>query len=225
VVRALDAHSWVEVYFAGIGWVPFDPTPAAAPAELRNGGSTAASSAASSLGPLLLGATAFGFGEGGRGGPAGPLSGGGAELSLPPTAPDSGPSPGPPPALLALMIAAGIGALAPGLWRRGRERRLGTEAAVEARVTELECALRRLRFRHQRGATLVELEQALRSRAEPGAAGYVARLRRLRYERDPAVGPPRGSERRALRRRLAEGLGLSGRMAAWRAIPPLSPKR
>ena len=27
VVRAVDAHSWVEVYFAGIGWVPFNPTP------------------------------------------------------------------------------------------------------------------------------------------------------------------------------------------------------
>ena len=28
VVRARDAHSWVEVYFTGYGWVPFDPTPA-----------------------------------------------------------------------------------------------------------------------------------------------------------------------------------------------------
>ena len=28
VVRARDAHSWVEVYFNGWGWIPFDPTPA-----------------------------------------------------------------------------------------------------------------------------------------------------------------------------------------------------
>ena len=35
-VRDLDAHSWVEVYFTGIGWVPFDPTPTASPAESQS---------------------------------------------------------------------------------------------------------------------------------------------------------------------------------------------
>ncbi len=29
VVRQSDAHAWVEIYFPGIGWVPFDPTPPA----------------------------------------------------------------------------------------------------------------------------------------------------------------------------------------------------
>jgi transglutaminase-like putative cysteine protease len=28
IVRASDAHSWVEVYFPGNGWIVFDPTPA-----------------------------------------------------------------------------------------------------------------------------------------------------------------------------------------------------
>ena len=32
-IRDLDAHSWVEVYFADIGWVTFDPTPPVAPAQ------------------------------------------------------------------------------------------------------------------------------------------------------------------------------------------------
>ena len=30
IVRASDAHSWVEAFFPGTGWVTFDPTPAAA---------------------------------------------------------------------------------------------------------------------------------------------------------------------------------------------------
>jgi transglutaminase-like putative cysteine protease len=35
-VRDLDAHAWIEVYFQGYGWVPFNPTPAAADAEVAN---------------------------------------------------------------------------------------------------------------------------------------------------------------------------------------------
>jgi len=34
IVRARDAHSWVEVYFPDIGWVTFDPTPPA-PSGIR----------------------------------------------------------------------------------------------------------------------------------------------------------------------------------------------
>ena len=33
VVRDTDAHSWVEAWFDGIGWVTFDPTPPATPAR------------------------------------------------------------------------------------------------------------------------------------------------------------------------------------------------
>ncbi|MEA2319232.1 MAG: protein-glutamine gamma-glutamyltransferase, partial [Solirubrobacteraceae bacterium] len=33
VVRDRDAHSWVEGWFDGIGWVTFDPTPSATPAR------------------------------------------------------------------------------------------------------------------------------------------------------------------------------------------------
>jgi len=37
-VRSGDAHSWVEVYIDGAGWVPFDPTPPDGRGELTRGG-------------------------------------------------------------------------------------------------------------------------------------------------------------------------------------------
>lgn len=43
-----DAHAWVEVYFAGAGWVPFDPTPGPA---LAAGFAAPALPAAASLAP------------------------------------------------------------------------------------------------------------------------------------------------------------------------------
>lgn len=39
-VRAGDAHSWVEVYFEGLGWVTFDPTPSGEADMLGRGSSS-----------------------------------------------------------------------------------------------------------------------------------------------------------------------------------------
>jgi transglutaminase-like putative cysteine protease len=36
-VRDLDAHDWIEVYFEGYGWVPFNPTPPGALATIAGG--------------------------------------------------------------------------------------------------------------------------------------------------------------------------------------------
>ncbi|GAB2461760.1 transglutaminase TgpA family protein [Jatrophihabitans fulvus] len=35
-VRSTDAHAWVEAWFEGVGWVPFDPTPAAGRSSAEN---------------------------------------------------------------------------------------------------------------------------------------------------------------------------------------------
>lgn len=36
VVRGLDSHAWVEVYFPDVGWVEFDPTPAGPRQQVEN---------------------------------------------------------------------------------------------------------------------------------------------------------------------------------------------
>jgi protein-glutamine gamma-glutamyltransferase len=36
-VRDEDAHAWIEVYFPSVGWVPFNPTPSAAQADVSPG--------------------------------------------------------------------------------------------------------------------------------------------------------------------------------------------
>ncbi len=43
-VTDADAHAWIEVYFAGVGWVPFNPTPPDAAARVDSGVDPLASS-------------------------------------------------------------------------------------------------------------------------------------------------------------------------------------
>ena len=208
-VRDFDAHSWVEVYFNGIGWVAFDPTPAVAPPK----------SQASGLGLLrFLPVTAGGkpLPRQGSGGHVHTEKGGGQAAAT-----DS--SAATPlwvaPIGLALALIAGAIAVA----TRGiRYRSLSPAAAADARLRELEAALPRLRSWTVGGTTLLALEHRLGSAAGPAAAGYAAKLRAARYSpRDP--GQPTAAERRAMRRELTAGLGVRARLRGLLAIPPGGP--
>jgi protein-glutamine gamma-glutamyltransferase len=207
-VRDFDAHSWVEVYFNGIGWVAFDPTPAVAPPK----------SQVSGLGLLrLISPTANG-----KPLPQQGASGHSHETKGGPSA-STGSSAAIPswvlPVALALVLIAGGIAVAT---RAIRYRSLPPAAAAEARLRELEAALVRLRSWTVGGTTLLALEHRLGSAAGPAAAGYAAKLRAARYgPRDP--GQPTAAERRAMRRDLTGGLGVRARLRGLLAIPPGGP--
>jgi protein-glutamine gamma-glutamyltransferase len=204
VVRDLDAHSWVEVYFNGIGWVPFDPTPAAAPAQSQTTGLGAHGQPSPSTRRPL---------------PAQP----GGNLTLRRSAPagsgSSGSVPWLVPVTIGLLALGGVGAMAA---RALRNRRLTAVALIQAQLRELDAALRRLRSRPPGGTTLLALERRLAVVAGPASASYAAKLRAARYAagRDS---PPTPGERRAVRRELASGLGLRGRLRGLLAMPPGGP--
>jgi transglutaminase-like putative cysteine protease len=204
-VRALDAHSWVEVYFAGIGWVPFDPTPPRTARPSIGRGALAAlgtSSASLRVGPPR------GAGErlaGPRGlGAVAHRARRGADLPL-------------------IIFVALLGLLATALvgWWIAAARRLRRALAGDASgaVRELVAALERLGQRVPLGTTLTELEARLELERGPGAARYVRLLRERRYAPARSLGPTAG-DRRSLRRALLAGRSTAGRLRVLLALPP-----
>ncbi|MGO9489219.1 MAG: DUF3488 and transglutaminase-like domain-containing protein [Solirubrobacteraceae bacterium] len=200
-VRALDAHSWVEVFFSGIGWVPFDPTP---PAPIAAPPSTAAVSRSVVLG---VGSAPGPRSQPTPSGPAaahGPSArAGGGSISWP-LALGLG-------ALLLLVLSAG--------WLVGhlRLRRALTGDGAGA-VGELGSVLARAGW-GDRSATLARLESQLREQGQDGARRYVSALRELRYGTGPAA-PPSRRGRAALRRALVRGRSLRERLRLLLAMPP-----
>jgi hypothetical protein len=202
-IRDLDAHSWVEVQFTGIGWVAFDPTPAATPAEGQASGLDTSPAALTT-------------------------QGGGPNRDAPTSDKVSDPgvrkrSPNASSGWLVLLALAVLGAAGGGGFlalRAARARRtLPTRRRAEAQLAELRRALARLGWSLPGGTTLLALEQRLSRAAGPASAGYAARLRAARYDPDPPD-PPGAADRRALRRELGALGGLRGRLRALWALPP-----
>ncbi len=204
-----DAHSWVEVYFNGIGWVSFDPTPSAAPAgsqlaELAGGRGAEPAGALVPRRGLVVPTVAGQITE-----PPG-QAGGGLEGMLRPALSGT--------AGLAALMAVGLAALLTG--RALRFRRLDPAAAAIAQTEELARALPRLGLPIPAGATLSELERRLSGRS--ALVGYLSALRGTRFERGRR--PPGLGERRRVRRELGAESGLGGRLRALLELPPGSPR-
>ena len=112
-----------------------------------------------------------------------------------------------------LLAVFGVGAL----WLAGILRaRPHFPATSEGAVQELRAALARLCYRYPERTTLTELERRLGGSRD--ADSYLAALRAVRYGSAPAA--PTRDQRRAFRRELAAGLGWSGRLRSWWALPP-----
>jgi transglutaminase-like putative cysteine protease len=212
LVTDFDAHSWDEVYFNHIGWVSFDPTPAAAPAQSRTTG-------------LGLGALSVLSPPGKT--PSGPVGGTRKLHGTPPAITPTG-SGGTSSvktaaiALLLVVVAAAAGVAGAFGWRILRYRRLSPAAVADAQLRELAGALARLRSWTGHGATLLVLERRLAMFVGPVAAAYAAKLRAVRYGSSDRR-PPTASERRSLRRELTAGSGLRARLLSRLAIPPGGP--
>lgn len=203
VVRDTDAHSWVEAFFPDIGWVTFDPTPTVAPPaaqEAGDGGDTLANGQSSDLQS--------------RADVAKPSR---QDAAKDPSAGGSGGG-GTGPVVVGVVVGLALAALAAAIagawwWRRPHERL--------SPVDELHRALARSGRPVTAGQTLQAVEQ--RFAGTPPAQAYVRKLRLARYAGAPDT--PSRRERAALRDELAAGLGITGRLRAWWALPPQRPHR
>lgn len=204
-VTDFDSHSWVEVYFNRIGWVTFDPTPPGSPAQSRTSGLGASiASPASSQADL-------------KGDRRRKTNGTNPNAAVSASSPAGSRIPA---WAWGVLLVAGLVAAAGALTLR--RRRPVVDGVHDAHLREVIAALTRLRSWDLRGTTLLTLERRLGAEGGPGAAAYLARLREVRYGSE-ATEPPTSGERRAMRRDLAAGRGLWGRLRAFAALPPWGP--
>ena len=203
VVRDVDAHSWVEYYAPGIGWVTRDPTPPDSPARDQlsdlaadsSGGSVAFTGSERALERAL------------DTGPVDPLSAADDDEGGPGTALVAG-------LLLALLLLGATAALA----LRGRMRRRARAAAGATRDDDLEELVRALRRSGRPPPPQLTLETLAARYTGTAAQDYVRTLAAARFGYG-RVRPSR-AQRTALRHELADGLGARGRLRAWWALPP-----
>jgi len=209
VVRDLDAHSWVEVFLPGIGWVTRDPTPPDAPARTQIADLTVGARGEA----VTFGGSERALGRSPDAGVADALPGAQAEQRGPSAVAVVG-------AVVAVLILAGAVILLLRRRRRGRGRAATGDAASEAELAELARALRRSGRPPPPQLTLAALADRY---AGTPAQDYVRTIADARY--GYGARRPTRAQRAALRRELGAGLGPRGRLRAWWALPPKSTHR
>jgi transglutaminase-like putative cysteine protease len=202
-VTAQDAHEWVEVFFEGVGWVPFNPTPASRLGNGSGSSSTTLEGSAAVLRHRSLPARSRAH----RGAKATPLSSS-AGLGASPS--------------LALVLAGGTLALALGAAWLASATRVQRRFAGDANgaVLELSRALLRVGRPLAPRTTLAELERELDRSHGAAAARYVRLLRELRYGPRAGRRAPWARERRAARTALCRRRGPLTRLRVLIALPP-----
>lgn len=228
VVTTRDAHAWPELYFAGTGWLPFDPTPVA--------GRQGAEPPAYTRSPTLSGGTGVGPTTPGGSAPniAKPPSirenpyadsPPGSAGSTPTTPTDPPTARNPAGASMALAGLLGLLVLTPALLRIGRERRRWRQATTptgQARAAwnSLRDANRDLGWSWPTGASPRTVGARLRSRlpVDPALLAALDRVvtgqERMRYARVPPETADLEESARAVREALFRS---AGRRRRWRA--------
>ncbi len=207
-----DAHAWVEVWFPGYGWIPFDPTPGRGTFSTQYSFASNSSATVAKLRRGALDTVAADRNPGDLEG-FGSAESGGADR----------------PSILAIaMVLAALGAAAIGVvkWMRRRLRYLTTDPRRAAAATraELEAFLRDQGVAVPRSATLDDLKTAVADELGFDASAYVAAAGRARFG-DPQDAPHAAraarAELAALLRSVRERLPLPARLRGFVSLRSL----
>lgn len=224
LVTDRDAHAWVEVWFKGYGWLPFDPTPPSGGAQ-RQGGPAAAGLGSNPLPPPGVLSRA--------GSAPQAASGGGTQAPLPaphlgrvrPDAPRSRGDGWPAPLLVLLALAAVVAAVvaAKTTVRLLRRRERDPRRVAEACRDELASFLVDQGFSGARSATLQELGELARRTVGGEPEPFVTAALAARFAAPERAGEAASRARRELRALLHDvRRGLTGRERLLGLLSPRS---
>jgi transglutaminase-like putative cysteine protease len=244
LVTDRDAHAWVEVWFKGYGWLPFDPTPAspgAAPRAELAGARSVPGPGSRGLTPAEVNAAASGRGAStvasvlgvknglaGRvgGAPARTKSAGPAPRATVPGGSGGGGDRGLPVLLLFAVLAAAAGAvvLAKAGFRLARGVRRDPRGVAAACRQELASFLVDQRIEVPRSATLGELGELVRHEFGANPEGFVAAGTVARFgppDRAAAAAVEVRHELRLLLKAARRGLTLRDRLRGLLSVRSL----